>query len=315
MEIVACLDRAFIMPTGVMLYSVCANNREENINFHIVIDESVSDKDEKDIIKTITDFDSKKVFIYRISSDICKGFPIFQVGRLFASAYYRLFLSEILPETVDKVLYLDGDCIVRHSLLPLWNLDLEDNAIAAVPDCKEGDITKYNRLRFSPQLGYFNAGVLLINLDYWRRHRVVELFTDFAVNHHDQIQSEDQDVLNATFCNSKKNLPIKYNLISGYLRIERTWDYWKYETDWNDALNDPVIIHFTGRKPWYKNDRFPHPFRSSFFKYQEQTMWKGYREDRCPMKARLRYFVGDSLRLLKLKAPLKPQFIDVPPVD
>lgn len=315
MEIVACFDRAFIMPTGVMLFSVCANNREENINFHLVIDESVSDKDEKDINKTITDFDSKKVFFYRITSDISKAFPITQVGRLFASAYYRLFLSDILPKTLNKVLYLDGDCIVRHSLLPLWNLDFEDNAIAAVPDCKEGDIMKYNRLRYSPQLGYFNAGVMLINLDYWRMHGVVEMFTDFAINHHDQIKSEDQDVLNVIFCKNKKDLPIKYNLISGYLKTKCTWDYWKYEKDLNEALNDPVIIHFTSKKPWYKYNRFPHPFRNSFFKYQEQTIWKGYREDRCPMKTRLRYFVGDFLRLLKLKAPLMPQFINVPPVD
>ena len=315
MEIVACFDHKFVMTTGVMIYSVCANNREKNINFHLVCDESVSEKDEKDLKDIISAFESKGVFIYRTQSAMFKDFPICQTGRLPVSAFYLLLLTEILPKTIDKVLYLDGDCIIRHSLLPLWNIDVEGYAIAAVPDCQEGDIRKYNRLRYSSQLGYFNSGVMLINLDYWRKNEVVTMFADYVTQYPDRIKSADQDVFNVLFSKKKLSIPIKYNLTHGFLWTTPRWDYWKYEKEFQEALKDPVIIHFTGKKPWYKHNRFLHPYRSSFFKYQEQTVWKGYTENVSSIKERLRGFVGDILRFLRLKAPLMPKFINVPPVD
>lgn len=316
MEIVACFDHKFVMPTGVMIYSICANNREEDINFHLVCDESVSDKDEKDLTDTISAFESKGVFFYRTKSAMFKEFPICQNGRLPASAYYRLLLTEILPKTINKVLYLDGDCIIRHSLLPLWNIDVEGYAIAAVPDGRDGDISIYNRLRYSSQLGYFNSGVMLINLDYWRKNEVVTMFADYVIQYPDRITLADQDVLNVLFCKKKLSIPIKYNLICSFLLRTPRWVYRKYENELREALKNPVIIHFTGNiKPWYRHSRFLHPYRSSFFKYQEQTIWKGYTENKTSIEERLKSFVGDILRFLKLKVPLNPIFVNVPPVD
>jgi lipopolysaccharide biosynthesis glycosyltransferase len=46
MDIVACLDKGFVMPTGVMMYSVCTNNQETEIMFHLVVDESVTGTDQ-----------------------------------------------------------------------------------------------------------------------------------------------------------------------------------------------------------------------------------------------------------------------------
>ena len=52
--------------------------------------------------------------------------------------------------------------------------------------------------------------------------------------------------------------------------------YWKDEDEVKEAIVDSVIIHFTSReKPWYKYMRNPHPYKSSFVKYQNQTIWKG----------------------------------------
>ena len=53
MDIVACTDKWFVMPTGVMMYSVCANNQDTEIMFHLVVDESVTDADRNDLKKTV----------------------------------------------------------------------------------------------------------------------------------------------------------------------------------------------------------------------------------------------------------------------
>ena len=72
------------------------------------------------------------------------------------------FIKEVLG---DKVLYLDVDMIVRHSLDSLWDTDINDYAIAAVPDMDEQSHIESNRLPYPMETGYFNAGMLLINVD------------------------------------------------------------------------------------------------------------------------------------------------------
>ena len=42
MDIVACTDNRFVMPTGVMIQSVCVNNPDVDIVFHIIVDDSVT---------------------------------------------------------------------------------------------------------------------------------------------------------------------------------------------------------------------------------------------------------------------------------
>lgn len=45
MDIAACTDRHFVMPTGVMMQSVCVNNPDVDIVFHIIVDDNVTQKE------------------------------------------------------------------------------------------------------------------------------------------------------------------------------------------------------------------------------------------------------------------------------
>ena len=128
------------------------------------------------------------------------------------AAYYRLMLSEILPKNIHKVLYLDGDIIVRHSLLPLWNIDMKERPVGVVIYPYEVFPDFYSRLNHPPQLGYFNSGVMLIDLAYWRKHEVVKDFMRILQEYAEKLQFGDQDVLNVAFSGNKIVLPMKYNL-------------------------------------------------------------------------------------------------------
>jgi len=315
-DIVACLDGGYVMPTGVMIYSVCANNLDSTIDFHMVVDESVSDNDKKDLIDTISQFEGKRGLFYNVNSHLYKNFPLTNSKWLTHAAYYRIFLPEILPDVVRKVIYLDGDCIVRHSLIPLWRTDISETAIGAVFNAFEGQIERFNRLRYSPDLGYFNSGVLLINIDYWRKHHVVKSLTEFICSYPERIAFEDQDVMNFVLKDSKKSLPPKYNFQTGMLRYTPCFDYWKYEDEVKEAIADPVIIHFTSReKPWHKYMRYPHPYKSSFVKYQNQTKWKGIKIEKRPLNRRIRNCIGDFLRYIKILHPIKSRYIELSPID
>lgn len=315
-EIAVCLDKGFIIPSSVMMNSVCANNQDYGIVFHVITDESVTEKEKKELRDNISEYQDKSIRFYSVSSLQTDSFPMQNENRLPLSTYYRLFLADILDVSTKKILYLDGDCIVRHSLSQLWETDLTGYALAAVFDVSEGDIEFYNRLRYSPSKGYFNAGVMLINLDYWRQHSALTLFTDYLGGFSKRIKHCDQDVLNVVFQDEKIFLHAKYNLQTGFLRDTQSWDYWKHEEELMAAIKDPVIVHFTSwNKPWYSYTQYPHPYRSSFYKYQQMSKWKNYRIDKRTLKVKLKNFIGDSLRKLKLRNPVNTHFIKLSPID
>jgi len=316
MDIVVCIDKAFVMPTGVMMYSACVNNQDTDIMFHIVADESVTDKDRKDLIRTVESFKGKHVTFYTLDSRSFSELPALEGNsRLNQSTYYRLFLTEILPNHLDKVLYLDGDLIIRHSLLPIWNTDLSNYAIAAVTDNAESTMSIYERLNYPSQLSYFNAGVLLVNLHYWRSHNVLKTFNSFMQEHRSDIIQHDQDVLNAVFCRQKVILPIKYNATLNFYSRWPIYDFSKYKDEVLEARKDPVIIHYTSEKPW-QYCRYPHPLENVFFRYQSQTCWKDWpKEDRRPMLKRMRNTIFDMMRKARLW-PKQPQmYVDISPMN
>lgn len=316
MDIVTCLDKNFVMPTGVMLYSVCANNVESDIVFHLVVDESVTDKDKNDLMETVTAFEGKSVLFYQLSSIKFKNFPALKrQNRLTQATYYRLMLGEILPSSVHKVLYLDGDIVVRHSLHTLWETDLTDIALAASPSALCGYIVFYNRLKIPCRYGYFNAGVLLINLDYWRAHNVIKDFENFVETRNKDILLHDQDVLNGVLFNKKIFLPIRYNMIPGFLSKRPTYEYLRYEKEVLESRKDPVIIHYADCHPW-KYSRDPHPFASTFFLYQAKTRWKDSPIiDKRTLFLRLRHLFADVLIRMGIKSKRESYFVKLSPLD
>lgn len=305
MEIVACTDTHFIMPTGVMMCSVCVNNADEPITFHIVIEKGVTERQKDGLRKTVHAFPHKSVAFYCVDGANYEKLPKREnYPSITQATYYRLDLAKILPSDIDKVLYLDGDIICRKSLSALWKTDISQYAVAGVPDVGEPDFEKDNHLHLCPWTGYFNAGVLLINLKWWREHSVTEEFNSFIVNHSEWIQLQDQDVLNYVFNEHKLLLPITYNLETGFLH--QGTDYGIHLKEVMETIKDPAILHFaTTQKPWRTGSR--HPFRSSFTKYWSQTIWKDepLQEDR-PLKLRIIKFCSGILRKLKLIPELPP---------
>lgn len=318
-EIAACTDHKYVMPFGVMFHSVCRNN--ETVRFHVVIDETVTEEDKKDLKDAAG---GKEVLFYTVDSQAFSLWPL--IAHLSSATYYRLLLPRILPEEVEKVLMMDGDIIVRHSLLPLWETDLEGVALAAVPDRAESDIEMYNRLQYPPALGYFNAGVLLMNLKYWRENNVAAQIESFVKDHSDRLLYCDQDILNYLFREKKKRVPVKYNTQSGFLfQLEKAdYDYWKYEKEVLEARKDPVVIHYVFDKPWLEGTN--PPFKSSFLKYQDETKWKGvvWPKPKRPFMTKLIshsndavYRIVTKLGLLKVpaKQPEASPYLDLPDVD
>lgn len=273
MNVVVCTDANYIMPCGIMLKSLCMNNKDESISFFFVVNETVNQTLKKQLTEIIGEYPNKRIYFFLIDDERLEGLPI-PIKRYTKSVYYRLFLAEILPADIHKVLFMDGDIIVRHSLKPLWDTNISKVAVGVVPDMGDANMSFYNRLQYDSRKGYFNGGVLLINLDYWRNHDVLNRLLKYLKEYPERILLNDQDAMNVVLQDEKRNLHLKYNMQEGFLyKNNDNFEWNKYGEELTEALTNPSIIHYTHEiKPWFKE--CPHPYKGEFLKYKDMTVWK-----------------------------------------
>jgi lipopolysaccharide biosynthesis glycosyltransferase len=128
--------------------------------------------------------------------------------------------------------------------------------------------------------GYFNAGVLLIDLEQWRAIRAEEIVIDYIRRNPDRIMY-DQDALNACFHSCTKRLDYKWNVIRPFYREPIALPLERAEIE--AIRREARIIHFNGgSKPWsYFCD---HPRRAEYQRYLHMTDWRDYvPPDRTPL--------------------------------
>ncbi|MBR5276043.1 MAG: glycosyltransferase family 8 protein [Bacteroidaceae bacterium] len=310
MNIVCCTDHNYVMPTGVMMCSVCENNHDCEVFFHVICNDDVTEEDKRDLTDIAHQYNNRICF-HSVNIEVPSCFTIKkenQPKHITISAYYRLFLTEILPNDIEKVLYLDSDIIVRHSLHEMYNTDIKDYAAGVVTDMGDGNLAFYNYLRYSPKYGYFNSGVILINLSYWKEHNILQDYIDFATQYPERIILHDQDIMNYVLKDKKKQIPLTYNFQHGFL-FKKLGISWEYEDELNEAIKNPYILHFTGKKPWVHG--CDHPYREEYTKYKKMTIWKDTPLRKAP-KTTWKTKIKNSLIGLGVMRDDKPQYISVP---
>ena len=309
MEILIGFEHNYVMPYGVMLQSLVHNNTKEIIHVHAIINESVTDDDKNVLSQIVRQYDRKNdIFYYLFDKNTISSFPLSSVNHFREVCYYRLFAASILPTEIEKVLYLDGDMVIRHDLSELWKLDVNEVAVAGAINQTE-KVDYYNRLHYPMKKKYINNGVAVFNLKYWRENGCEEAFTKMIIDYPERIFMADQDVMNFVLQDSKKLIPIKFNVQENfYYKLEfMSFDYWGHKDEVESAIIDPWILHFAGKaKPWIRDCK--HPLKGEFFKYQDMTIWKGmslqekYNQSyKTKIKSHIKYILG----VLKIMEPEK----------
>lgn len=292
MNILLCTDNIYAMPTGVLMHSIC--DHDNDVKFYIIVDDAFS-KENRNRLTDIAKRNGSEITFYIVSKRQTENMPVKredQPTHITKSAYNRLFAASLLPEGVEKIIYLDGDIVVRKSLRPMWETDIEGYAVGVVHDMGEMEHLKSQRLPYDIKDGYFNSGVLLINVKYWREHDCMALFDEITVKYQELLTMHDQDVLNIAFHDKKKWLPVTYNMQNGFLyEIQERWNVPEIEEELSVAKHDPTIVHFsTWDKPW-KLECY-HPYCKDWRKYFFRSVWKNDRlegeEEHPTIKRRIR---------------------------
>lgn len=284
---IACnIDGNYVQHCAVTLVSIFENNRESKFCIHIVA--TGLTKDDENILSSLATKYGNTVSFYAPDEKLLEGFAIKKFSkRISMATYYRCILADLLPTTIDKLIYLDCDIVILGDIRQFWNIPLEGFGVAAVEDIGCNEPQRYQILQYPQEDSYFNAGVLLINLDYWRKHNITKACIDYYQKYPERILFNDQDLLNSVLHKDKILIDLCWNVQDGFYRTPKVVSKeWKYK--FVEVLKNPIILHYTNRKPWDYDSQ--HPLKDEYFKYLALTPWKDNIQLKNPLYKVKRFF-------------------------
>lgn len=245
-NIAAALDSNYMRYTYVMLTSLF-ENQPENLDIHIfLLQSNLTDREKKYLEKLVNFFKGTLHWLHIDHSNFPKSSLLTANWPL--ASYYRLMLQDILPEEIDRILYLDVDIIINKSLLELYNTDFEENALCACSEPFSGlRFLDYRNEVFKEQIKkgfiYFNSGVLLLNVSLMRKKYHLNDYLEIAKKFDYRLETPDQDLLNYVHWKDTKIIDAsKYNL---YARFA-----YNCGVHYKEVIEKVVIVHFLSGKPW-----------------------------------------------------------------
>jgi len=289
-SIICICDNHYAILMAALIKSVEQNHvSEENLEFFI-IEDNISQKNKERINKCISK-EQNQIHWLKMSDCIPDGYKLpVDKSSLPLNIYIRLFIPIFInQERINKILFLDVDMIMLEDVSKLWNVDLGDNIVAAVQDqfikivSRWGGLANYEQLGLDSETKYFNAGLMLIDLNKWRQEKITDKVISAITDYKEHALFQDQYGLNVALANK-------------WLVLDPLWNRFAYSEE-----EKPYLIHFTGRKPIYKTYEFSQHYRSLFYHYLKQTDWKNFK----PISETHRYlkkasnFVEKFLNMLK----------------
>lgn len=283
-------DDNYAQHLGVAMRSVLENNRDFAVVRIYIIDNEISDLSREKLCRTAAEFTNAAIFWIPYNKWKSQ-LQLNMTWNISISSYARLFVADMLPDEIDRVLYLDCDMIVCNSLRNLWNTDLKGCVLGAVQDTIS-DATKA-AVGLMPEERYFNAGMLLIDLAKWREQGTGRKCLSFIKEKNGAVVHHDQGVLNGVLRNQWFRLPPCDNLMTIHFIFirERMIDYFGENAEFYSgneivsAKEHPVIIHYTPSftsRPWCRDCK--HPLRSLYWENLDKTPWKGAKPEKSQDK-------------------------------
>ena len=165
--------------------------------------------------------------------------------------YFRLLLPDLLPEEVDRILYLDADIVVNQDLRSFYETDFAGNLILGCRDLALKNLTieqclekRSEKLRtLFEEHRYINSGVLLFHMTDLRKKYRFQNYLDLAEELEYKIFSPDQDLINYMHRDEIGHVDEwKYNFL--------TWIGANNGYDYERAKREVAILHYAGQGPW-----------------------------------------------------------------
>lgn len=244
------INKGYVKYFLVMMNSLATSNPESEFDVYIM--HTDLDDEAKAHILTKIKPNINPIYIY-MDKSLFKGAP--KVKRYPYEIYYRIFAPIMLPESVERILYLDSDLVVHNKIDELYNMNFEGNLFIACTQIRKF-MQWFNRVRLTVNKHhqYINTGVMLMNVKELRSLIDTDKIFKFIRRNGWRMCLYDQDVIfkffgdriklvDATIYNCADRTITFYNLHRPKHKIDHDW-----------MENNNVIIHYFGtNKPWKDN--------------------------------------------------------------
>ena len=280
MNVMYACDNNFIWLMGISMISLLENNKKlETLNIYLLGD-NISD-DNKRILNEIAKKYEREFEVIDVpkidlpTSLISKRWPLCSLARLYSAT--------LLPKSIDRILYLDSDTIVRGDISELESIDFGGNIVLGVKDCISGLYKKNIGLdKHSP---YINSGVIIFDINELRKIDINHEITNYIDKHKKLINYPDQDIINGIFKERIGLLSPKYNFMTieavhsykEIVKLRKPTNFYSRE-EIDEAKKNPTIVHFTTNmmiiRPWFNQSN--HPLASDFDRYFSNSPWKDF---------------------------------------
>nr|WP_300816401.1 glycosyltransferase [uncultured Acetatifactor sp.] len=248
--VVLASDYNYLPFVYVVIYSILKNRKSSyGLSFYVMVPQGTDrvnyDKD--------WGFDRYEVNYIQIPDNIFSDIRM-TIAHITKPTYYRLLIPDYLKD-LKKCIYLDADTLVFKDIYELFHTEISDVYLAAGLGV-DAEFTESNERKLSKYLGipsaryYFNAGVLVMNLEKMREDNIKDTFLECSK---EKWTCQDQDVLNICCYGQVKILPLKYNVYSlGYGYGSESLKARFSEAEIEEGLEAPVILHYATEqtKPW-----------------------------------------------------------------
>ena len=256
MDIVYVSNENYAQHLAVSLCSLFDSNADEERLDAYILSTGITEGSKEKLQRTAADFGRRLSFLEL--GDLSARFAgTLDTGRFDISTMGRLFAGDVLPDTVERVIYLDCDTVVLKPLRKLWEMDLRGAVLGAAQEPTiYREVKDYLGMR--PEEPYFNAGVLVMDMKAWR----AEGLRDKVLAYYGSIARvslfNDQDALNGCLKGRIRTFSPVYNFFTNYR-------YFRYRTltamqasyrtvperIFRYAKRQPAVIHFAGdERPW-----------------------------------------------------------------
>lgn len=246
--------------------ALSCEEQKEGFVFHLISNDisEYSQNKLQTLAKDLNSIYPCEIKMHICDEEIFKPFPTFKDNYV---AYFRFLIPQFMPSNLKTCLYLDVDMLCMQDLRELFALNLENKVAGVVLDALHWHTLKpYSKnsqaLSFDFKGFYFNSGLLLLNLEEFKRQDIFKQSCDYLSNY--RSAAYDQDALNAVLSQeSVIVLPLEYNflthlyypsLFADFIAYGFAMPYSKEEIDFA-ALN-PIILHWAGDGKPYHNEHW-----------------------------------------------------------
>ncbi len=260
-------DENYTQHMAAVTLSVLHNATEPQRIFLFFLDAGIREEDREELGRIVESYGARHAFI-RPDTAIYSNITTQRYG---VAALFRLSLETLLPQEVERVIYLDCDVLVFADLTTLWQTDLGPNIVGAVTNLGHQPTERLGIAEGE----YFNSGVLLIDLHRWREEGLGKKVLSYMVNHNEKLIFPDQDGLNCILKGRWQPLPLRWNAQPAIYSMYHKKKFVSgiSAADYHTAITNPGIMHFVGEdKPWHYMSF--HPMGDNYWAYLADSPWK-----------------------------------------